>query len=458
MAGSDVCIDLQPVELSLIPINVGECGRPMNFEHLLSRIALALGIGLLIGLERGWRTREAEAGSRTAGIRTFAISGLLGGIVGAIAQSLNGPGGVAGGIVLAVSFATYAAVITVFSREENRADETYSATTAVAGMLTFALGAYALVGDVLIAAGAAIAAAGLLASREALHGWIEEITWPELRSGLVLLAMTFIALPVVPNHPIGPFGGFNPREVWIIAIVLAGVSFAGYAATKYFGASRGILIAAAAGGLVSSTAVTIANARRAIAREGAPHLLAAGVAIATAMSFLRVFAITTVLQPRLLITIGPALVAAIAAAIGFGTVSAARRAGAPSQQNMQFHNPFGFLSVIGFAVSLSLIIVVGRVAGEKFGAAGAAATAIVIGFADVDSVTVSLAHMTPDPLTIATAAYAILAAVASNTLGKVAIGAIIGRGLFAAEIGAMAALCFVAGGLVLSITYVTMPR
>ena len=112
----------------------------MDFEHLLSRVALALGIGLLIGLERGWRRREAESGSRTAGIRTFAISGLLGGIVGAIAQTLSGFAGVAGGIVLAAGFATYAAVITIFSREENRADKTFSATTAVAGMLTFAPG------------------------------------------------------------------------------------------------------------------------------------------------------------------------------------------------------------------------------------------------------------------------------------------------------------------------------
>ena len=90
----------------------------MNFEYLLSRIALALGIGLLIGLERGWRRREAEPGSRTAGIRTFAISGLLGGVTGAIAQALTGLSAIAAGIVLAAGFATYAAVIAAFSREE----------------------------------------------------------------------------------------------------------------------------------------------------------------------------------------------------------------------------------------------------------------------------------------------------------------------------------------------------
>jgi uncharacterized membrane protein (DUF4010 family) len=173
----------------------------MDLEQSLSRLALALGIGLLIGLERGWRMRQAESGARAAGIRTFAISGLLGGIAGAIAVTA---GGVAGAIVFAAGFFAYAAVITVFSREENNAAGTFSATTAVAGMLTFALGVYAVLGDMRVAAAAAVTATAILALREELHGWVEKITWPELRSGLVLLAMTFIALPIVPSDRTAP--------------------------------------------------------------------------------------------------------------------------------------------------------------------------------------------------------------------------------------------------------------
>jgi len=198
----------------------------MDIQELISRLAVALGIGLLIGLERGWRRRQVSPGGRAAGIRTFAISGLLGGVIAALAQPLlsqasGGAASAAGSIVLGFGFAAYAAVITVFTRDENRAAGAFSATTAIAGMLTFALGAYALFGDLRIAVGAAIAAAGVLAFREELHGWVEKITWPELQSGLVLLAMTFLGLPIMPNNPIGPFGGVNPREVWIIAIVLA---------------------------------------------------------------------------------------------------------------------------------------------------------------------------------------------------------------------------------------------
>lgn len=430
----------------------------MDFEELFSRVALSLGIGLLIGLERGWRTRMAESGGRAAGIRTFAISGLLGGIAGALAQILGATSAVAGSIVLAGGFATYAAVAAVFSRDENKAEGTFSATTAIAGMLTFALGAYAMLGDVRIAAAAAVAATALLATREALHGWVAAITWPELRSGLVLLAMTFVALPIVPREPVGPFGGVNPHEVWIIAIVLACVSFGGYVTVRHLGPRRGVLLAAAAGGLVSSTAVTVANARRAAAGEGSPYLLSAGVAVATAVSLLRVVALAAALQPSLLPPIGPALVAAAGMAAGLAMFSAFRGdTDVPEQAPMEFRNPFSFWAVVGFAVLLGVVILLGRVVGQAFGTAGAIAGAVAVGFADVDSATVSMVNLIPAFLTRDGAAYAILAAAASNTAGKAAIGAAICRNRFAADIAGMAVACCIVGGVVFALTKMLLP-
>jgi uncharacterized membrane protein (DUF4010 family) len=425
----------------------------MDLQDLISRLALAFGIGLLIGLERGWRRRGARPGSRAAGIRTFAISGLLGGVIAALAQAGGGVGSVGGALFLGLAFATYGVVITLFSRDENVSIGTLSATTAVAGMLTFALGAYALIGDMRIAAGAAVATAVVLALREELHGWVEKITWPELRSGLVLLAMTFIGLPIMPGEPIGPFGGVNLREVWIIAIVLAGVSFLGYAAVKYFGARRGLILAAAAGGLASSTAVTIANARRAAAGEGAPRLLASGVAIASGVMFLRVGGIVTALNPALLVLVAPALAAAALVALGFALAWMFwAGAGPKDYRSVDFRNPFDFLSVVGFALFLGVIIVLGHAVGETFGATGAVAGAVVVGLADVDAVTVSMLRLTPDTLTRAQAAVAILAAVASDTVSKVAIGAAIGRGWFAADLAAMAAGCVGVGAAVAWVT------
>jgi uncharacterized membrane protein (DUF4010 family) len=277
---------------------------------------------------------------------------------------------------------------------------------------------------------------------------VEQITWPELRSAVVLLAMTFIGLPILPDAPLGPFGGVNPREVWLIAIVLASVSFLGYAAVKYFGARRGLLLAAAAGGVASSTAVTIANARRAAAREGSPRLLAAGVAVASAVMFLRVVGIVAALKAELLVLVAPALIAAALTAVGFAVAWMTwQKADRDAYRSVKFRNPFDLLSVVGFAVFLGGIIVLGRALGEAFGATGAVAGAIVVGLVDVDAVTVSMARLTPDTLSRAHAVLAILAAVASDTVSKIAIGAAIGRGWFAADLAVLAAGCLAVGGV-----------
>ena len=213
--------------------------------------------------------------------------------------------------------------------------------------------------------------------------------------------MTFIALPIMPGNPIGPFGGVNPREVWIIAIVLAGDS------------------------------------------------------VATAVSFLRVFAIAAVLQPKLLLVAGPTLIGAATAAIGVGLTQAFwLNADGPQANAVKFRNPFGFWSVVGLALSLGVIIVLGRAVGESFGAEGAIAGAIVVGLVDVDSVAVAMARLPSYTLSLEGAAYAILAAAASDTVSKVAIGAVIGRGRFAAQIGIMAALCLSIAAAVLGLTLV----
>jgi uncharacterized membrane protein (DUF4010 family) len=422
----------------------------MDIQDLLSRFAVALGVGLLVGLERGWRSREEAPGSRAAGIRTFAISGLLGGIIGALALAAGGVT-VGGGLIVGIGFAAYAGVFGWFSHTENRADKNFSATTVVAGMVTFALGAYALMGDMRVAAAGGVVTAALLAGRENLHGWVERITWPELRSGLVLLAMTFVALPLLPDRDV--VGLVNPREIWLIAIVLAGVSFLGYVAVKYIGAEHGILLSAAAGGLVSSTAVTVANARRATQGEGAPHLLAAGVSLATAISFMRVIAIAAALKPELLTLLAPPLAAGIVVTAGAAVFSAYGRGERERDDHaVAFRNPFSLLSVVGFAVLLGAVITVGDLLGEHTGTTGAILGAVAMGLADVDSVTVAMARLVPQPLGVGGATFAILAAVASNTLSKLIMGATIGRGRFAWELIVVFVLALAAGAAALWIT------
>jgi uncharacterized membrane protein (DUF4010 family) len=421
----------------------------LELEMLLTRLALAFGIGLLIGLERGWRTRDAQPGSRTAGVRTFAISGLLGGIVGALARTPDGVLSVAGGVIIGAAFASFAAVITVFGRAENRAAGVHSATTTIAALLTFMLGVYAVIGNVNVAAAAGVAAAGVLVIREALHDWVRKLTLEEFESVLVLLAMTFVALPIIPNRQIGPYGGINPRDVWLIAITLATLSFAGFVAVRALGERRGALVASTLGGIVSSTAVVFANARAAAIRPEGARVLAAGVALATAVSMVRVLVIVMVLNPKIALIVSAPLAAAALAALGFVWFAMHGHDAEPvPHPDLALTNPFGFLSIIAMAASMGMVIFLGRMLSQILGASGALTVALVSGVFDVDAMTVSMSRLVPGTLDASTGALAILAGVASATLGKLVIGALLGRRAFALALVPLSLGCLAAGALV----------
>src|SRR5262249_41882723 len=194
-------------------------------------------------------------GSRAAGIRTFALIGLLGGVWGLLAR--------AGGNVVLLGFGAlgFAGWFGFFEWREAQSQGSFSATGLVAGLLAFALGAYAILGDKAAAGSAAVAATVILAERQALHGFLERLKWVELRAALILLVMTFVLLPVLPDRAIDPWGAINPYQLWLLTVLTAAISYAGYIAVKLAGARKGLLYAGATGGLVSSTTVTWTFAR-----------------------------------------------------------------------------------------------------------------------------------------------------------------------------------------------------
>jgi len=264
-----------------------------TFE-LVGRLAVALAIGLVIGIERGWKQRGEAEGERAAGLRTHALSGLLGGIWGALALNT----GQAGVIAVALAFAAFTAAIAVFRYREMVHDKTFGATTVVAAMLAFALGALAVTGDRTAAAAAGVATAMLLALKAALHEWVKRLTWEELRAGLILLAMSVILLPLLPDRELSPSFPVNPHEIWLLTILIAALSFAGYVAIRLAGPSIGVLLSGLAGGLVSSTAVTLNMARLARADGERCNIFAAGVLVASAVMMLRVLIIVQSSTPR----------------------------------------------------------------------------------------------------------------------------------------------------------------
>ncbi len=398
----------------------------MDETETLTRLGLALAIGFLIGVERGWREREEKEGDRAAGLRTFALIGLFGGVWGLLTR-------VVGPVPMGFAFLALAGAVTLFRWREVQREGTFGMTTLVAAFLTFALGALAVLGDMVAAAAAGVATVVLLAAKEWLHGWIRVLTWAELRAALILLAMTFVALPVLPDRGFGPYEALNPYQLWLMTIVIAGVSFIGYVATKIAGERYGSLIAGTAGGLVSSTAVTLDFARR---TRAAPHLwrpyLSGGLAASTVM-FARVIVVVALFGPGLIRAVAPALVAAALVSAGAALVlnhSFARRIGASEGEGEAVvRNPFELRFVLGFAALLAAILVLTRIATDHFGGAGNIALAAVTGLADVDAITLSMTRLADGP-EAGTAAIAILVAVVANSASKAVLALTVGGGRF----------------------------
>jgi uncharacterized membrane protein (DUF4010 family) len=409
----------------------------MDTVELFQRLGLALAIGLLIGLERGWRERAEKSGSRTAGIRTFTLIAALGGIWGAMTPVLGPVPLAAAGLGFALAFA-------FFEWRELEAKGEFSVTSTIAGYIAFALGAYAVLGDRIVAAALGVAVVALLAARAPLHRFVETLSWPELRSAILLLAMTFVVLPFLPNRTLDPWDAFNPYQLWLITVVLAAISFAGYVAVRVLGERWGLLVSSVAGSFVSSTTVTVTNARLAAQSPSEKFpFLALTICIAWMTSISRMSALAIGINPAmfqpLLVPVGAAVVVLGLAAIYFYFTSAPGHASAESS----FSNPLDLKFVLSLGALIAVIAVAAKAASEGLGQAGLLAVAGLSGFADVDPVTVSSARLAGASITPDQAAQAILLAAGANLVTK--MSAIwIGGWTFAAPLTAVGILAMFA--------------
>jgi uncharacterized membrane protein (DUF4010 family) len=382
----------------------------MTELELLSRLATSLSIGLLVGLERGWQTREEEDHHRAAGFRTFALTGLLGGVAGALAQSF-------GPLVLAAAFVGFAAAFIVFHALEAKAEENMSATGVVAGLLTFLLGAYAVAGEIRVAVAAAVAMTVLLALRTQLHGWVRTLTWAEIRAVLILLAMTFLLLPVLPDRPIDPWGAVNPRKIWMLAIMMAAISFGGYVAVRILGDRLGVVTAAIAGGLASSTATTLALSKLGRESPGSAPVLAAGILASSTVMVARVGVVAGIVNRSLVAPMLPPLIAA-AAVLAVGALVLLGRRHSEDRAGLTFANPLDLGTTLKLAAFIAVVLLATEIVREYIGDAGVLAVAALSGIADVDAVTISMSEFARVEGRATLAVQAIALAVAVNTAAK----------------------------------------
>lgn len=407
---------------------------------LLIRMAVALAIGLLVGLERGWQTRVEQDHRRAAGFRTFALSGLLGGVSGAIAAGTHI-------VALGLLFLGYTAAFTVFQWLEARENKDLSATSLVAGMLTFALGAYAVLGDLRVAVACAVAATVLLALREPLHRWVGSLTWEEIRAVLILLAMTFLLLPVLPNRTVDPWNAVNPAEIWLLAIMIAAISFGGYVAVRLFGDRLGIVMAAATGGLASSTATTLTLARLGGDQPESDRLLAGGILVAGIVMVVRVGVVATLLNRALLAPLLLPLAAAAAVLAAGAALLLLRKSGGKRPQ-LDVANPLELGAALKLAAIIAVVMIAAEAVQDFAGRPGVLLVGAISGVADVDAVTISMARL-GGHLNIGTAVQAIALAVGVNSMSKAAMAGWAGGRRIGGYVGAVSAAAALAGAVTL---------
>lgn len=415
----------------------------MDFLEIMERLAAALAIGFLVGVERGWKQRDEQEGGRVAGLRTFTLIGLLGGISGLLGLFLGPAAFVALLVAFAVPWAGYKA--TDIWREDD-----VSITGLVAGLVVFALGALASLGRIEEAAAAGIVLIAVLAFKALSHNWLHQLSWPELRSALLLLAATLIALPLLPDRALDPWGAFNPRELWLLTLLLAGASFAGYAGLRIFGPHHGLFVAGLAGALVSSTAMTLDMARRAAKGEAEPRLAASVATLGNAVMMTRVLVLLAIVAPGLLASTAPPLAIAslvsliIAFALGRGALATAQK-----DVPVEPGSPLDLKFVARVGLLLAGIIVLARIASHLWGEQGLVGFAAIAGLVDVDAITLAAGRLAAGGEVEAyTGALAVLVAVGADTVSKGVLGASIGRGGFATPYALASLAALVTGGAI----------
>jgi len=378
---------------------------------IFQQLAVALAVGLLIGIERGWHERRAGEGHRIAGLRTFGLIGLLGALWALLAAEM-------GDLILGMAFAAFTLLVVVAHVLDASSDKDYGITTAVAALITFALGALAARGHLSIAGASAVVTATLLGLKPMLHSWLERMEQRELYAIFKMLLISVVLLPILPNQGYGPWQALNPYEIWLMVVLIAAISFAGYFAVKLAGSRRGIVITGLFGGLASSTAMTLSFAKLGRQNLTAHSLLAAGVILAAGTMFPRMLLEVSVVNRALLKTLsapllGMMMVNYLIVPLLLFRIERERRV-----QAITIKNPFELMPALKFGLLLIVVMLAAKWFQQWFGDTGLYAVAALSGISDVDAITLSVARLARDGLDGSVAAQAIVIAACVNTLVK----------------------------------------
>ena len=391
----------------------------MNDLQTFRDLGLALALGLLMGLERGWHMRYRDDGERTAGLRTFGLIGLFGGITGLLTEP-------AGLWLPALGLLGITILTSIAYFRHSGKSEGIGLTTEIAMILTYVFGLAVMSGYATLAAAAAVVTTLLLSLKPTLHKIVKDLSEKEFYAAIKFLLISVVLLPILPDKTYGPWDSLNPYEIWWMVVLIAGISFIGYFAMKITGTRLGAVITGFFGGLVSSTAVTLSLSRFARRTQNMERALASGIVAACATMFLRILLIAAAVNPESIVHLAVPLISATAllylTAFLYWKTSPSRQ----TDNEVQLQNPFELGTALKFGGLLALIFVLAKGLKIWLDNTGLYILAAISGIADVDAITLSVSRMSLGEISIETAVLSVLIAAGVNSLVKSGMALVIG--------------------------------
>jgi uncharacterized membrane protein (DUF4010 family) len=400
-------------------------------------LLLSLGLGLLVGMQR------QAANSKTAGIRTFPLITLTGTICGFLSKEFDG-------WILAAGFIAIASLLVVGNLFRIKTDEGGAGiTTEMAVLLMFGIGAYLVFGERIVAVVVTGVVTVLLHFKTVLHGWVDRFGQVDLKAIMQFVLISMIILPVLPDKTYDLYESLNPKNIWMMVVLIVGISLVGYFIYKFIGSKAGVLLGGILGGLISSTATTVSYSRMARKTEAVSKLAAFVILTASAVSLVRVMVEISIVAPSsfqlFLYPLAAELLLMVILVFILFFKNRKQKSEMPSQGN-----PAELKGALIFALLYGAISFISAAAKDKFGVEALYIVSVISGLTDLDAITLSTAKMTEQKSIEASLGWRlILVATLSNLVFKGGMAMVMGNRQLGRIVGILFGILIIAGLLII---------
>ncbi len=414
----------------------------MDLDTTFFKLGLALGLGLLMGLQR------QRADSQLAGIRTFALIALFGALM-ALTTPAFGPWLIAAGMV------ALALVLLVANLIKLRRGGNPGMTTEIAVLLTYGLGAYLVVGHTEAAVAVGGVSVLLLYLKEPMHRAVGAMSERDVTAVMQFALVTMVVLPVLPNRAFGPYEVLNPFRIWLMVVLIVSINLAGFVAHKLAAARTGALLGGVVGGLVSSTATTVSYARRSHGDGGGAAPSAAALAtlvimVASSIALMRVLVEVAVVAPRQFAHVGAPLGALLGWMLLLSALAWWRGRHIQADKLPEAENPAELKPALVFGAVFALVTLAVAFVKDRFGDAGLYPVALLSGLTDVDAITLSTVSLAAQGrLDTGVTARLVLLAVLANIAFKGGCALLLGSAALRRLVGLYFGLTLAGGAAIL---------